>query len=1070
MFFILFTNFLSIAIAQQWNHLSPEIPYRSSQNQYYWKNRIHNPIYWQQDVHYTINALIDDETDIISGDYQLVYWNNSPFPLKELFFHLHQNAFQPNSYYDNLNKNNNVKVKFGKYEQQGLGTSCDSIRINNKPAMVELDNTIMKIPLFETLKSGDSIVITMKFKTYFDTGTMRRRMKKFDSFNTKHFDGVQWYPAIAVYDAKFGWNTDQDLDKEYYGDFGVFDVKLTFPQEYIVEATGVLQNKEEVMPDSLRKKLDLSNFVKKSPAEPISQIIAKEKGKTKTWYFHAKNVHNFAFTADPLYRISELEWNGIKVIALAQENHAAGWQQSAMFTMNVIKVYSKDFGMYAWPKIIVADAKDGMEYPMLTLDGGTYPQHQGLLAHEVGHMWFYGMLGSNETYRAYLDEGFTQFLTVWSMDRIVGEKRARFHKNKYISKYLDSSDTRYENLYYPYLNHVNEGFDEQLNTHSSAFNGAIRHGGNYGLVYYKTGVMLYNLRYVLGEELFLNAMKYYVEKWKFKHPYPEDFRQSIIEYTQVDLNWFFDQWLETNKSIDYGIEKVKRISKNNNYEITFSRKGRMQMPIDFTVIDEQDVKHNYHIPNTWFTKQTQATVLPKWYGWDLLQPTYTATVNIPNKIKSIEIDPEKYLADADLRNNKVGEGGICSFEFDHRVPSMPSWTRAKNFWRPDVWYNSYDGLQLGLHAEGAYLNKNTYSISAWYNSRLLQNNVFGDLSNKNQPVAFEIFNKNSTNKIWHNSNLSQHSFYNAGVTKVALNFEKIFRTQDTRNPRYSKLFAELKYLVNAQNIAPYLLFPSNWAMNNQNTNNANYINASFNIGYSKYYVYEKGNGELTFTVRTPAPKSSYNYSYLLLNSLNKINWKKFEIKSRIFGQWIFGDEIPSASALYLAGANPEALIENKFTRARGFVPDQWMGYGANTNHFHAGGGLNLRGYAGYWAVQENNGILNTSYIGKGGASYNIEIDFDKYFKIPAKGITKNLKVDTYFFGDIGTIAYNFEKKTYPSALRMDAGIGTSVTIKFSPLDIKPLVIRFDMPLWLNTPPATEEYFQFRYLVGINRAF
>lgn len=121
-------------------------------------------------------------------------------------------------------------------------------------------------------------------------------------------------------------------------------------------------------------------------------------------------------------------WNGIRVVAIAQEPNAAGWQLSAYFTANVIKVYSQDFGMYAWPKIVVADAKDGMEYSMLTLDNGTYPQHQNLLAHEVGHMWFYGMVGTNETYRAMMDEGFTQFLTVWAMDKIVGEKEPELVK------------------------------------------------------------------------------------------------------------------------------------------------------------------------------------------------------------------------------------------------------------------------------------------------------------------------------------------------------------------------------------------------------------------------------------------------------------------------------------------------------------------------------------------------------------------------------------------------------------------------------------------------------------------
>ena len=125
----------------------------------------------------------------------------------------------------------------------------------------------------------------------------------------------------------------------------------------------------------------------------------------------ANNVHDFAFTTDPTYRISEVEWNGIKCIALAQEQNAHAWQPTAKFVANVVKTYSQDFGMYAYPKMVAADARDGMEYPMLTLDGGNWPGHQYVIAHEVGHNWFFGMVGNNETYRACLDEGFTQFLT-----------------------------------------------------------------------------------------------------------------------------------------------------------------------------------------------------------------------------------------------------------------------------------------------------------------------------------------------------------------------------------------------------------------------------------------------------------------------------------------------------------------------------------------------------------------------------------------------------------------------------------------------------------------------------------
>ena len=267
---------------------------------------------------------------------------------------------------------------------------------------------------------------------------------------------------------------------------------------------------------------------------------------------------------------------GIRAISMVQEPHASKWQNAKQFSADVIRVFSEDIGMYAYHKIIVADARDGMEYPMITLDGGKDPGYRGLLAHEIGHQWFYGMVGSNETYRAALDEGFTQFLTAWALNKIDGEflvtEPSVSLTIKIISKnVLKTVDSR---VYYAYIQNATKFNDPQLNTHSDDFSSALGHGGGYRHVYYKTAAMLYNLEYVLGEELFLKAMQHYFhKKWKMAHPYFDDFREAIVEYTKVDLNWFFDQWMETTKTIDYGIKNIEAKG-GNNYAITFEKKRR----------------------------------------------------------------------------------------------------------------------------------------------------------------------------------------------------------------------------------------------------------------------------------------------------------------------------------------------------------------------------------------------------------------------------------------------------------------------------------------------------------------
>ena len=183
-------------------------------NPLYWKNRKPYEGYWQQDVHYKMKAKIDVKTDqIICNDYQLIYTNNSPDTLNELYFHLFSNAFQPHSYYHKLWQGNDREPEFGKkYEQNGLGTQVKNIKVNGKEVKVELDNTILKIIPASPILPNTKTTIDMDFITYYDKGDMRRRMKAFDSFGHKHFDGVHWYPSMAVYDRKFGWTTDQHLD------------------------------------------------------------------------------------------------------------------------------------------------------------------------------------------------------------------------------------------------------------------------------------------------------------------------------------------------------------------------------------------------------------------------------------------------------------------------------------------------------------------------------------------------------------------------------------------------------------------------------------------------------------------------------------------------------------------------------------------------------------------------------------------------------------------------------------------------------------------------------------------
>ena len=1021
---------LHASVFAQENNYDP----RGVSNRLYWKNRKPFEGYWQQDVYYNIKAEVDDVLDIISGNEQLIYWNNSPDTLEYLYFHLFQNAFQPGSYLDDLMLANGVNPKYSRWEKEKKGMVIEKMQSGNMDLKTEADNTVLKVFLPDPLLPNDSVVLNIEFKSYYGGSGVRRRMQLFTSWGHKHYNGAQWYPKIAVYDRKFGWTADQHLNKEFYGDFGSFDVALTFPNIYIVDATGVLQNTNEVLPDTLRKALDVSNFKDKPFGFPPSLPVMPDDTK-KTWKFHADNVHDFAFSADPTYRIGQTETkSGVKCYSFVQEAHASGWQNAAAYAAQIIETYSTDIGMYAWPKISVCDARDGMEYPMLTMDGGSDPGYRDLLAHEIAHQWFYGMVGNNETYRAMLDEGFSQFIESECVRKLEGHWGLnQKSKNAYIERFRDSVTVPFRLVHSSYINEAMRGRDGFLNTHSDQFNSALGHGGGYSMVYRKTASMLYSLQYVLGDSLFQSALQHY-----------------------------FNQWMETDKRTDYSIRSVRKGSVKDDFVISFRRKERMQMPIDFTVYSNDGIEYNYHIPNRNFIKKTNAAILPKWFGWDKLNPVYDAAVHIPSGINSIEIDTSLRLADINLLNNS--KPFPLRLKFDSYLNNPADWQHYVVKWRPDAWFNNYDGLKLGFHLSGNYFNYSRFfDFGVYVNTGLAQQNVpeTADI-NKNDPVSVIFSFRTPLEKILKNSGIHLESrvldglqHYSGGIDWSTVN------KQTDISVDYSSDFRKDIHSM------AYLLYPDEWGVGSFD----NVITASMLHRYKA----DDGNGTINLELRSSSIGSSYDYSYLKLIVTDNYYFGRFVLRSRAIGQLGTGTDYAKESALYLAGANGEELAENKFTRSRAFVPEDWLGYGSSINHFHQGGGLNLRGYAGYLSPQEAaDGTLRFSYRGTTGWSFSEELEFGKLIPIKPKWTRNWLSLNIYLFGDAGSINYDLpEEKLRMSDVRADAGFGITATIKkfFSLQTVKPITIRCDFPLWLNRPPALDgEFVKFRYVIGIGRSF
>lgn len=1021
----------------------------------HWKNRKPFEGYWQQDVSYEIRATLDDEKNVVDGVLELTYTNNSPNELDRLYFHLYQNAFEPGSY---RNQFENRRVSDSLYQH----TEISQLLLEGGSAEYEVDNTILLVTLADNqlIAPGEEVKISVDFKTYF--GSQGGRMKMYDQFGFKHFNVVHWYPRISVYDRKFGWTTDQHLGHEFYGDFGSFNVSITLPDHYILDGTGKLLNRSEVLPDELMKKLDISNFKDKKWGEIPSIIIAESK-ETKTWEFRAENVHDFAWTADPTYRIGHAVatlGNGRKIdcYSLAQEQHAAGWQNAASYTAQIIELYSRDFGEYTYPKMIVVDARDGMEYPMLTLDGGRDPGYRDLLAHEVGHNWFFGMVGNNETYRAALDEGFTQFLTCWAMEHMEGDTISwaqRQYGLKLGKQVL--TDTRTKQVYNGYYRSAIK-FDEDpsLNTHSDHFTTR----GGYGQVYYKTATMLYNLQYVLGDSLFLESMQFYFNEWKFCHPYFDDFRTSIIQHSGTDLNWFFDQWLESDGKIDYRIQSFKK--KNGGYELKIQRKGEMQMPLAIQLEDRNSKTYDYWVPNTAFVKQTEATVFNKWLGWGDNAPTYTMQIDSLEDIRRITIDASNRLADVYQLDNKL------PFPVDLKFDNL-SYTAASHAysveWRPNIWFNGFDGIKIGFQAKGDYFHTHHLAYAAiWYNTGLGQqtaNLEIPALENDWYRFNYRFSYATPMRAVAKNLSLSANSGFVDGLLRNKFGWQiKLPNKKTTISQNFESLYLPGKASLN------YPIYSFLW--------NANQWNNFSNIILKHKYRYKRrSEGRLVSILRSPVGVIDYQYGFFSLESINENRTQKLNLRTRIFGQVGFGNNWAPESQLMMASANPESISSNPWIRSAGFIPSSAGDINGQTGWFQSGGGLNLRGYNGYVLPELNSdSLLRFAHYGQTGIALNTELEFDDMVRLlPA--FKRWVELKTYLFGDIGMININRDtEKIEFSSLRADAGLGLALNIKqWGDLtDLKPTTLRFDFPLFLNRPPSGQDYISFRWLIAIDRAF
>ncbi len=526
--------------------------------------------YWQQRVDYRIHATLDPSTNRLSGRETIHYVNHSPDRLPYLWLFLEQNICAPNSVTNLLDQPPLAFLNSTfDFSCQGFpgGGHLERVQILGRDVARTVYGTTMRLDLAAPLAPGTAadIVIAWSFAVPpYGAGRM--------GHDGALYEMAQWYPRMAVYDDAKGWNHEPYIGSgEFYLEYGRFDVDLTVPASYIVEATGRDLNPLETYTARQRTRLARA----RTADSAIAIITADEAGNpaltrprstgTITWRFSADSVRDFAFAAAPNFRWDASGWNGI-LISTFYRPAATLWVEANRMVHDAVQYYSTQWYQYPYSHMSSIEGPiEGMEYPMMTFDpsGPDRIDLQWVLAHELGHQWTPMVVGSNERLYPWMDEGFNTFIDL--------ANAARYWQG---TPYGDSVESHPLHLY---SDHAIPGDEQPMITRPVESRDLFWTG------YQKPALMMQMLRYeVLGKDRFDAAFRNYIKAWAFKHPTPADFFRSMRDESGMDLDWFWREWVYTTARLDQAVDSVAPDS-SGRQAVYLSNRASMVMPLSMAV-------------------------------------------------------------------------------------------------------------------------------------------------------------------------------------------------------------------------------------------------------------------------------------------------------------------------------------------------------------------------------------------------------------------------------------------------------------------------------------------------------
>ncbi len=668
--------------------------------------------YFQQKVRYKIDVVLHAETNTYSGSERVTYINHSPDTLTFIWFHLYPNAYRNNKtpFARQMQKQCRAEFYFSRKKDRGY-LNLTEVRAENKALTYAVrGDSVDEVKIFlpRPLAPGDSVTLRLKFDGKFPI--VFSRMGHWGKY---HYAATQWYPKVVVYD-RFGWHPDSYLNQgEFYGEFGNFDVAITLPASFVIDATGMLVNspREEAF---MRQLADTTAYFLKLCKKERKKFIRRwyacknkdlDLGKSKTVRFHAENVHNFAWFAGYDYMVLRKVHNhGVLTNVLVQPRFAYAWRHVPEYAQKTVSFYSKHVGPFQYPKASVVQgalsAGGGMEYPMITIISapptpGTHILEM-VVMHEIGHNWFMGMLGSDERRSTFLDEGMNSFLEMKYMEHYYGKYNLTDLSKWFAGHHILNDLGEWQVMNMSYGRKLSIRDDQPLDLRAEAYSPS-----NYAAInYHKGALMLLALENYLTPRVFWQGMHEYYNRWNGKHPTVEDFFSVMSEVAHRNLSWFFNDWYKSTRYCDFVIDRVKTQKSGNELHVLVfvKNKGTMKdMPADVALVTSLG-----------------DTLIKRWNA-DPLKPV---NFEFKGKLKYAEVNPEHLIFESNYLNNRSTWPPIKIHWIIPQVPDLEHYeiTVLPYYWyEPFVDHNRFGSIVYGgnpLFNQWFYKGKIYYAPSS----------------------------------------------------------------------------------------------------------------------------------------------------------------------------------------------------------------------------------------------------------------------------------------------------------------------------------------------------------------------